>query len=280
MTLTLAEMAVEVLTTADGRAKTALSHRHAAVWRASREAGAPLAIGRAEPPPIPARPEKPELLAPRDVPRRRPGSPQGRIALLHALAHIELNAVDLHWDIIARFTDVTMPTGFYDDWVKAADEEAKHFNLLCDCLEEMGSHYGALPAHAFMWRAAEDTAADLLGRLAVVPMVLEARGLDVTPGMIEIFERAGAPAATEALRVIHAEEVGHVAYGVKWFNWLCGRDGLDPKEEFHALVRKYFRGPLKPPFDEARRAEAGLPPDFYWPLAEEIAEAPGTAGFR
>ncbi len=280
MTLALAEMAVEVLTTANGRAKTALSHAHAARWRAARDAGAPLEIGRAEPPPRPARPEKPDLLPPRDVPRRRPGSPQGRIALLHALAHIELNAVDLHWDIIARFTDVPMPLGFYDDWVKSADEESKHFNLLCDCLESMGSHYGALPAHAFMWRAAEDTAGDLLGRLAVVPMVLEARGLDVTPGMIGIFEKSGDAGAVAALRTIYAEEVGHVAYGVKWFNWLCGRDGIDPKEAFHRLVRQYFHGPLKPPFNEEKRAESGLPPDFYWPLAEEVASAPGTAGFR
>ncbi|WP_108853338.1 ferritin-like domain-containing protein [Albidovulum aquaemixtae] len=273
-------MAVEVLTTADGRAKTALSHAHATRWQDARAAGEPLAVGAASPPLRPARPEKPELLPPRDVPRRRTGSPQGRIALLHALAHIELNAVDLHWDIIARFTHVQMPMGFYDDWVKSADEESKHFNLLCDCLEAAGSFYGALPAHAFMWRAAEDTAEDLLGRLAVVPMVLEARGLDVTPGMMAIFEKAGEKLATDALRVIYAEEVGHVAYGVKWFNWLCGRDGHDPKDVFHGLVRRYFRGALKPPFNEEKRAEAGLPPDFYWPLAEVLAEAPGTAGFR
>ncbi|MCA0274346.1 MAG: ferritin-like domain-containing protein [Proteobacteria bacterium] len=276
----LAERAVEVLTTADGRAKTALSHAHAAAWRAARAKGGTFPVGQAMPPARPARPDRPELLPPREVPRRRPGSPQGRIALLHALAHIELNAVDLHWDIIARFAHVPMPPGFYDDWVKAADEESKHFNLLCDCLEAMGSHYGALPAHAFMWQAAEDTAEDLLGRLAVVPMVLEARGLDVTPGMITIFERAGEADAIAALKTIYAEEVGHVAYGVKWFNWLCGRDGLDPKDEFHALVRRYFRGPLKPPFNDEKRAESGLPPDFYWPLAEEVEAAPGTAGFR
>ena len=125
---TLAEMAVEVLTTADGRAKTAVSHAHAATWFAARAAGQPLPIGKASPPPFPARPERPELLPPREVPRRRPGSPAGRIALLHAVAHIELNAVDLHWDIIARFTDHPMPLGFYDDWVKAADEESRHFN--------------------------------------------------------------------------------------------------------------------------------------------------------
>lgn len=269
---TLAEMAVDVLTTADGRAKTALSHRHAAAWRASRAGGTPIPVGQATPPDTPARPAFPELLSPRDMPRRRPGSPAGRIALLHAVAHIELNAVDLHWDIIARFTARSMPPGFYDDWVQAADDESKHFNLLCDCLEAQGSHYGALPAHDGMWRAAQDTGHDLQGRLAVVPMVLEARGLDVTPAMIDIFEKAGDSMALAALGTIYAEEVAHVAYGSKWFNWLCGRDGLDPKDAFHALVRRYFHGSLKPPFNTGKRAEAGLPPDFYWPLAE------GTTG--
>jgi len=264
----LAEMACEVLRTADGREKTALSRTHAAAWFAARARGEMPEVGKAEPPDRPARPARPELLAPRDVPRRRPGTAAGRLALLHAVAHIELNAVDLHWDIIARFGHVPMPPGFYDDWVKAADEESKHFNLICDCLEAAGSHYGALPAHAGMWRAAEDTAADMPGRLAVVPMVLEARGLDVTPGMIEIFRKAGAAQAVAALETIYAEEVGHVAYGAKWFHFLCGRDGVDPKPRFHDLVRRYFHGPLKPPFNDEKRAEAGLPPDFYWPLAD------------
>lgn len=268
MTQTLSDMATHVLGTADGRAKTALSRRYAAAWRAAQETGTPIAIGASTPPLRPARPERPELLPPRDVPRRRPGSAKGRIALLHAVAHIELNAVDLHWDIIARFTDVAFPLGFYDDWVKAADEESKHFNLICDCLEALDSHYGALPAHAGMWRAAEDTEDDIMGRLAVVPMVLEARGLDVTPGMIEIFRTAKCDDAVTALETIYAEEVAHVAYGSKWFHFLCGRDNLDPKPEFHRLVRKYFHGGLKPPFNEEKRAEAGLPPDFYWPLTE------------
>ena len=268
MTLTLAQMAVQVLTTADGRAKTALAHHHAAAWRASRAAGVPLALGHATPPDQPARPAKPDLLNPRVVPRRRPGSPTGRIALLHAIGHIELNAVDLHWDLIARFTDCPMPLGFYDDWVQAADDEAKHFNLICDCLEALGSFYGALPAHAGLWRAAEDTAHDFKGRLAVVPMVLEARGLDVSPAMIELFTKAGEAQALAALQTISAEEVAHVAYGSKWFNWLCGRDGTDPKDVYHFLVRKYFHGSLKPPFNEEKRAEAGIPPDFYWPLVD------------
>ncbi len=266
----LAEMAVDVLQTADGRAKTALSHKYAAEWRAARADGSLPEIGTASPPMHPARPGAPELLSPRDVPRRRPGTGPGRIALLHAVAHIELNAVDLHWDIIARFSHIPLPAGFYDDWVSAADDESKHFNLMCDCLEELGSHYGALPAHAGMWRAAEDTAEDFMGRLAVVPMVLEARGLDVTPGMIKIFKDAKADSAVAALETIYSEEVAHVAYGSKWFNFMCGRENLDPKEVFHALVRKYFHGLLKPPFNEEKRADAGLPPDFYWPLTEEL----------
>jgi uncharacterized ferritin-like protein (DUF455 family) len=269
VTLTLAEMAVEVLTTADPQAKTALSRAHAARWLASRAAGAPLPVGQATPPDAPARPARPELLPPRDMPRRRPGSREGRLALVHAVAHIELNAVDLHWDIVARFTHIAMPAGFYDDWVRAADDEARHFGLLTDVMRGWGSDYGALPAHAGMWRAAQDTAHDLPARLAVVPMVLEARGLDVTPQMIETFRAAGEAAAVAALETIQADEVSHVAYGSKWFNFLCGRHDQDPKEVFHALVRRHFHGALKPPFDEPRRAEAGLPPDFYWPLADE-----------
>ncbi|WP_127109774.1 ferritin-like domain-containing protein [Pararhodobacter zhoushanensis] len=266
---TLAACADAVLNTADGREKTALSKRCAEAWFAARAAGTPMPIGHGNPPLNPARPAQPELLDPRDMPRRRTGSLAGRIALLHAVAHIELNAVDLHWDIIARFTGTKMPMGFYDDWVKSAAEESKHYNLVCDVLESLGSHYGALPAHASMWRAAADTKDDFLGRLAVVPMVLEARGLDVTPGMIEIFRKAGVESAVAALETIYAEEVSHVAYGSKWFHFLCGRADIDPKEAFHDLVRRYFHGALKPPFNEEKRAEAGIPPDFYWPLADE-----------
>ncbi|WP_224815119.1 ferritin-like domain-containing protein [Hasllibacter sp. MH4015] len=268
----LSDMADQVLRTADARAKTALSRRFAAQWQAARQGGARPEIGLATPPEQPARPDAPELLDPRDVPRRKPGTAKGRTAILHAVAHIELNAVDLHWDIIARFSGTPLPIGFFDDWVRAADEESKHFNLMADCLEAGGSHYGALSAHAGMWRAADDTKDDLMGRLAVVPMVLEARGLDVTPGMIGLFERAKddptAAMAVDALKVIYAEEVHHVAYGSKWFHFLCGRHDLDPKEAFHDLVRRYFHGSLKPPFNEEKRAEAGIPPDFYWPLAQ------------
>jgi uncharacterized ferritin-like protein (DUF455 family) len=151
--------------------------------------------------------------------------------------------------------------------------------LLADVLDVMTCPYGTLPAHAGMWRAAEDTAGDLMARLAVVPMVLEARGLDVTPAMIEVFRKAttdpedGAAAsmAVAAMEVIYAEEVHHVAYGSKWFHFLCGRADRDPKIAFHDLVQRHFHGALKPPFNEEKRAEAGIPPDFYWPLAEDAA---------
>jgi len=272
-------MADAVLRTADAREKTALSRRYAADWQAVRDRGETPDIGLATPPNRPARPTKPELLDPRDVPRRRPGSAKGWRAILHAVAHIELNAVDLHWDIIARFSHIPMPIGFFDDWVRAADEESKHFNLIADVLEAMYCPYGTLPAHAGMWRAAEDTGHDLMARLAVVPMVLEARGLDVTPGMIEVFRKAmsdpddgdAAKQAVAAMEVIYAEEVHHVAYGSKWFHFLCGREDTDPKDAFHGLVQRYFHGALKPPFNEEKRAEAGLPPDFYWPLSDGIA---------
>lgn len=264
----LASAAERVLRTADPWEKTALSRQIAAAWFGARKAGQAPDIGVAAPPDHPARPEHPQLLDPREVPRRKTGSAMGRAALLHAIAHIELNAVDLHWDIVARFSQVPLPLGFYDDWVRAADEESKHFGLLSDVLKIHDMDYGALPAHAGMWRSARATAEDLMGRLAVVPMVLEARGLDVTPGMIAVFEKAGEAAAVAALETIYAEEVGHVAYGSKWFHFLCGRHELDPKDCFHTLVRRYFGGAIRPPFNDEKRAEAGLPLDFYWPLAD------------
>ncbi|MEM6661978.1 MAG: ferritin-like domain-containing protein [Pseudomonadota bacterium] len=265
----LAAAAERVLRTSDPWEKTDLSRRTASAWRGLRADGGLGPVGTASPPDFPARPERPMLKEPREMPRRRGGSAAGRTAMLHAIAHIELNAVDLHWDIIARFGHVAMPPGFYDDWVRAADEESKHFGLLSDRLSALGSGYGEFDAHAGMWRAAAETAGDLPGRLAVVPMVLEARGLDVTPGMIALFEKADDLDSVAALKTIYAEEVGHVAYGSKWFHFLCGRDNADPKDRFHAMVRRYFPGSLKPPFNDEKRAEAGIPLDFYWPLADE-----------
>jgi uncharacterized ferritin-like protein (DUF455 family) len=223
-----------------------------------------MTIGDAVPPPRPARPGRPVLSPPRDMPRRRNfGSAAGRIALLHALAHIELNAIDLAWDIVVRFHDPALPSDFYDDWVGVAAEEAEHFALLAGRLAALGAAYGELPAHDGLWEAAAATAHDLLARLAIVPLVLEARGLDVTPEMTLRLERAGDEASASILRRIYDDEIGHVAVGVRWFDRLCQECGLDPEAVFHDKVRRYFSGSLKPPFNRKARDAAGLPQRWY-----------------
>ncbi|WP_119167585.1 ferritin-like domain-containing protein [Algihabitans albus] len=263
-TPTLTDASRNVLATADAAAKAASARRLVADWRNAVFAG----LGSSGAPDRPARPEKPELLSPTKVPRRRINTAvAGRVALLHALAHIELNAVDLAVDLVARFACPDLPQAFFDDWLQVADEEGKHFLLLADRLAELGAAYGDLPAHDGLWQAAEETAHDLLARLAVVPQVLEARGLDVTPGMIAKLERVGDPASAAILRTIYEEEIGHVAVGRRWYLWLCDRRGLEPQATWHDLVRRHFRGVLKPPFNEAARRSAGLEPDDYLPLA-------------
>jgi uncharacterized ferritin-like protein (DUF455 family) len=199
--------------------------------------------------------------------RRNFGSPVGRVALLHALAHIELNAVDLAWDIIARFAALGLPRRYFDDWVGVAAEEASHFLLLSARLAELGAAYGDLPAHDGLWEAAEATAGELLARLAVVPLVLEARGLDVTPDMAVRLDRAGDPRSAAILRHIYEQEIGHVAIGRHWLEWLCERRSLDPERVFQDRVRRYFKGALKPPFNRAARAAAGFPERYYEALA-------------
>ena len=199
--------------------------------------------------------------------RGRGQSRANRIALLHALAHIELNAIDLAWDLLARFAADAPSRAFFDDWVRVADEEARHFRLLSDRLEALGASYGELPAHDGLWQAAEATADDVLARLAVVPLVLEARGLDVTPAMIAWLERAGDDDSAAVLGRIYRDEIGHVAAGWRWFEAICGIRGLPPAATWRDLVRTRFRGRLKPPFNTAARAEAGLAENFYRPLA-------------
>jgi uncharacterized ferritin-like protein (DUF455 family) len=255
--------AVAVLSAAEPAAKVALSRDIARAWRNGE-----LSLGNAEPPPRPARPLRPPLLPPRDMPRRRnAGSPAGRIALLHALAHIELNAIDLAWDLIAHFGRVGWPRGFFDDWIAVAAEEAEHFSLLSARLAALGSAYGSLPAHDGLWEAAAATAHDPLARLAVVPLVLEARGLDVTPAMIIRLERAGDMASAAVLDRIYRDEIGHVAAGRRWFEWLCDRRGRDRVATFRALVRGNFCGALKPPFNREAREQAGFAAVYYETLA-------------
>jgi uncharacterized ferritin-like protein (DUF455 family) len=250
-----------VLCAADPRQKVALSRAVASSWRQGE-----MAIGTAVPPPRPARPERPCLEPPRAMKRRRNiGAPAGRIALLHALAHIELNAIDLAWDIIARFSGENLPREFFDDWVGVAAEEAEHFALLNARLVTLGGAYGDLPAHDGLWEAAAATAHELIARLAVVPLVLEARGLDVTPEMIRRLEHAGDHDSATILERVYADEIGHVAVGARWFEYLCREQALDPTETFRDRVRRYFIGALKPPFNHAARDKAGMPAAFYDP---------------
>ena len=201
---------------------------------------------------------------------RRLNLPAGRIALLHALAHIELNAIDLAWDIIARFASAERLREFYDNWVGVAAEEAEHFALLADRLAALGSAYGELPAHDGLWEAAAETSDDLLARLAVVPLVLEARGLDVTPEMILRLERAGDRDSAAILQRVYQDEIGHVAGGARWFERLCRARGLDPLAAFHDRVRRYFNGVLKAPFNRDARDLAGLAAGYYEPLAATV----------
>ncbi len=258
-----------MLGAADPAQKVALSRALAARWR-----GGGMAVGQASPPLRPARPKRPTLLPPRDMPKRRNfGSPAGRIALLHALAHIELNAIDLAWDLVARGSNADLPREFFDDWLGVAAEEAEHFALLSARLGEIGAAYGDLPAHDGLWEAAAATAHDLIARLAVVPMVLEARGLDVMPDMIGRLERVGDNASAALLARLYDDEISHVAAGWRWFERLCRAHGLDPQATFHARVRQYFTGALKPPFNRAARDKAGFPASYYEPLACAAAAA-------
>ena len=246
---------------ADLDLKTALAQETARRWFART-----LSMRSPRDPVLPARPgrpERPELIPPRHMEKRSLHTLKGRIALLHALAHIELNAVDLALDIVARFTTERVPHSFFDGWMQVAFEEAKHFRLIRDRLRELGADYGDLPAHDGLWQAAHDTRNDLTARLAVVPLILEARGLDVTPTLQAKMRETGDDASADILDIIYNDEKGHVAVGAKWFRFLCAREKKDPSATFRELVRTNFRGPLKPPFNDVARAEAGLTPSFY-----------------
>jgi len=185
------------------------------------------------------------------------------IALLHAIAHIELNAIDMALDIIARFTNENMPRSFFDGWVIVAKEESKHFNLLRNRLSDFSSFYGALPAHGGLWESAQKTQHSLLARLAIVPLVLEARGLDISPSLISQITKINDNKTADIFRIIYEDEKGHVAVGTKWFRFLCQRHQLDPALTFQKMVNQHFRGPLKPPFNDLARCKSGLTPLFY-----------------
>ncbi|MFM5915574.1 MAG: ferritin-like domain-containing protein [Chakrabartia godavariana] len=215
----------------------------------------------------PGRPDQPPLLPPNKMPhRRRAGSLAAKIAMLHAFAHIEFSAIDLAFDIAGRFGG-GLPRDFIDDWLSVGADEAMHFMLLERRLRTLGSHYGALPAHDGLWGAAQDTRHDVLARLAIVPMVLEARGLDVSPATIARLANMGDTRSATILNRIYTDEIRHVAFGSKWFVKISESCGFSPADHWKSLVRTHFSGPLKPPFNDSARNQAGLTREYYAELA-------------
>jgi uncharacterized ferritin-like protein (DUF455 family) len=209
-----------------------------------------------EPAALPGRPERPRLVPPKEVPTRSPFTVEGRAALLHAIAHIEFNAINLALDAVWRFAD--MPAQFYGDWLRVASEEALHFTLLRDHLCSLGFDYGDFDAHDGLWVMTQRTAHDIVARMALVPRTLEARGLDATPPLQAKLARAGDARAVEILAIILRDEVGHVAIGNHWYRWLCERDGLDPVALYGELVVRHAAPRLRPPFNEEARRAAGF----------------------
>ncbi|MDF7775742.1 ferritin-like domain-containing protein [Sphingomonas sp. AOB5] len=259
----LAQACRTVLTTAEPRAKVKAARAAALDWRLGRlDHRFDVAM-----PDRPARPDRPELLPPNRMPKRGKGSEHGRIALIHALAHIEFAAIDLAFDMAGRFGEA-FPRAFADDWMRVGAQEAIHFALLERRLVALGSHYGALPAHDGLWDAAAATANDVLGRIAVVPMVLEARGLDVTPATIERFSAVGDSTTARILTRILDDEVHHVRAGTRWFESVCSAEKLEPEATWQHLVTRYYRGLIKAPFNDSARESAGLTRKYYQPLAD------------
>ena len=233
--------------------KVALVRAARAAWLAGE-----LAVGGGGPVLDPwdrGRPERPELVEPRELRTRSVRTPEGHVAAVHAVAHIEANAVDLAVDAVHRFRD--LPPAFHDDWLRVAEEEAHHFELLRARLRALGADYGDLPAHGRLWDACANTAHDPLARMALVPRVLEARGLDVTPAMRARFAEVGDDETARVLEVILRDEVGHVAVGDRWFRWLCAEQDLEPEATFARLLTE-ARIQVRPPLNTEARVAAGF----------------------
>jgi uncharacterized ferritin-like protein (DUF455 family) len=251
----LRQRALQALCTPDPEQKVAAA-------LAAGKLAASLAFAPIAPVPVatvPGRPVRPELIHPAKVARRSPFKPEGLAALLHAIAHIEFNAINLALDAAWRFDG--MPREFYLDWLRVAAEEAHHFSLLREHLQSLGMQYGDLPAHDNLWAMCEKTRDDVVARMALVPRTLEARGLDATPQIQDKLRKVGTPAAqraVEILDIILRDEIGHVAIGNHWYRWLCQRDGLDPVAHYRVLAERYDAPRLYPPFNEDARRRAGF----------------------
>lgn len=259
----LARAIRDALLTADPRDKAMATRAVARDWRLGRLAFAfDIAM-----PERPARPARPELLAPKHMPRRGKGlSETKRIALYHAIAHIEFVAIDLALDMAGRF-GAEMGAGFVSDFLQVAADEAMHFALLERRLRSLGSHYGALPAHDGLWDTAHETRGDVAARLALVPMALEARGLDVTPMMIDRLRVAGDGRGVAILQRILDDEIRHVRVGANHFVAVCKSRDEAPEDSWKNLIGRYFRGPIKGPFNDSARESAGLSRSYYATLA-------------
>ena len=255
----LASAIRDALLTGDPRAKCFATRALVRRWRRGDLAF----VFDAAMPDEPARPDTPELLPPNRMPKRgKFGSQRGRIALWHSLAHIEFVAIDLALDMAGRFGE-EMGEDFVSDFLDVAADEAMHFALLARKLESMGSYYGELPAHGGLWEAAEATSHDVAARLAIVPMVLEARGLDVTPATLERVRAAGDERGAEILQRILDDEINHVRFGTRHFVKVAKGRSEAPHTLWKSLVRQHFRGAIKPPFNDSARLAAGLSRDFY-----------------
>ena len=254
----LFEAARACLAAATPDAKVAMTAANAAAF-----ARGELVLPADAPPPspigMPGRPERPRLVPARALPQRGFGTAEGRAGFVHAIAHIEFNAIDLAWDAVYRFRG--LPDAYYADWVAVAADEARHFTLLRSRLQRLGHDYGDFDAHNGLWEMAERTAHDGLARMALVPRVLEARGLDVTPGMTVKLRQLGDDATAAILELILREEVAHVAAGSRWFRWHCERAGVDPTARFRDLLAGHARGSLRGPFNREARAAAGFDDD-------------------
>ncbi len=202
------------------------------------------------------RPAQPELVAPRRLRSRRLGTAAGHAAMIHAIAHIEFNAINLALDAVYRFRQ--LPRDYYDDWLRIADEERHHFQLITERLQQLGYHYGDFPAHNGLWERAEETATDPLLRMALVPRLLEARGLDVNPMIMEKLYRIGDHDTLPILEVILQDEIGHVEAGTVWFRHLCAERGVEPDGEFEQLVRSHMAHTIRAPFHRQGRIKAGF----------------------
>lgn len=255
MPSSLFQAAEQCLAAAEPSEKQARSH---AAWDALQ--CGELCLEATAPPPrpieMPGRPALPRLIPVKQLPRRGLGSVEGRAAFLHAIAHIEFNAIDLAWDAVYRFRG--MPSDYYFDWARIASDEARHFGWLQNRLKDLGFAYGDFGAHNGLWDMAVRTADDCTARMALVPRVLEARGLDVTPGMITRLRNSGDDASAAILERILEEEIPHVAAGSRWFRWACKRESREPEAYFLELVRGLAKGALRGPFNRSARLASGF----------------------